>query len=45
MQQNRTAEYRVVKSADELKDHVKQIRSLETMSKDATLEMRLKHVG
>lgn len=33
------------KSADELKERIKQSRSLETMSKEETLKLRMKHVG
>lgn len=32
-------------SAEQLKDRLKQLRSLETMSKEQTLELRKKHVG
>lgn len=33
------------KSPEELKERVKQMRSLEMMSKEETLKMRLQHVG
>lgn len=35
----------VTKSADELKERVKEIKALQVMSKQDTMEMRLKHVG
>lgn len=35
----------MVVDAKELKERVKQINSLSTLTKDETLRMRLKHVG
>lgn len=44
-QQQQVPQAQRTTDADELKDRVKQVRTLSLMSKDETLRMRLEHVG
>lgn len=47
MQQVRDSEAKKIgsKSAEELKDRLKQLRSLELLSKEETIKLRRRHIG
>lgn len=47
MQQVRESEAKKIgsKSAEELKDRLKQLRSLELLSKEETIKLRRRHIG